>query len=160
METVVCSACGMSAVRAPLTVSLLSGVLSGPLSGAMSRVLFGALSGVPTVIWKRTFLDISIKGLFLTLDCFTLYIKADPVLSLGELPCLEYLDLRHNPVTKETMYRVRVFIAFDERAAQVGEGGFVIGQKQDPYDWLKNRTLMTLTDWFILHVGSPRSGKG
>ena len=44
------------------------------------------------------------------------------MLSLGELPCLEYLDLRHNPVTKENMYRIRVFIGFDERASQVNNG--------------------------------------
>ena len=41
------------------------------------------------------------------------------VLTLGELPCLEYIDFRDNAVTKEPMYRIRVFTAFDDRAEQV-----------------------------------------
>ena len=38
---------------------------------------------------------------------------------LGELPCLESIDFRENAVTKEPMYRIRVFTAFDDRAEQV-----------------------------------------
>ena len=41
------------------------------------------------------------------------------VLTLGELPCLECLDLRENEMTKEPIYRLRVFTAFDDRAEQV-----------------------------------------
>ncbi|XP_068712690.1 nischarin-like isoform X2 [Montipora foliosa] len=41
------------------------------------------------------------------------------VLTLGELPCLECLDLRENEMTKEPIYRLRVFTAFDDRAEQL-----------------------------------------
>ena len=41
------------------------------------------------------------------------------VLTLGELPCLEILDFRDNAMTREPLYRVRVFTAFDDRAEQV-----------------------------------------
>lgn len=43
------------------------------------------------------------------------------VLMLGELPCLEIIDLRENAMTKEPMYRIRVFTAFDDRAEQVSK---------------------------------------
>ena len=41
------------------------------------------------------------------------------VLTLGELPCLEILDFRDNAMTREPLYRVRVFTAFNDRAEQV-----------------------------------------
>ena len=43
------------------------------------------------------------------------------ILTLGELPCLECIDFRDNAVTKEPMYRIRVFTAFDDRAQQVNK---------------------------------------
>jgi len=41
------------------------------------------------------------------------------MLSLGQLPCLESLDFRENDMTKDPIYRLRVFTAFDDRAEQV-----------------------------------------
>lgn len=41
------------------------------------------------------------------------------MLSLGQLPCLESLDFRENDMTKDPLYRLRVFTAFDDRAEQV-----------------------------------------
>ena len=42
------------------------------------------------------------------------------VLGLGQLPCLETLELEGNPLTRESMARIRVLSAFEERAEQVG----------------------------------------
>ncbi|XP_074608631.1 nischarin-like isoform X2 [Acropora palmata] len=41
------------------------------------------------------------------------------MLSLGQLPCLESLDFRENEMTKDPLYRLRVFTAFDDRAEQL-----------------------------------------
>ena len=41
------------------------------------------------------------------------------VITLGELPCLEILDLQGNGLVKAPMYRVRIFTAFEDRAEQV-----------------------------------------
>lgn len=41
------------------------------------------------------------------------------MLSLGQLPCLESLDFRKNEMTKDPLYRLRVFTAFDDRAEEV-----------------------------------------
>lgn len=43
------------------------------------------------------------------------------VLTLGELPCLEIIDFRENAMTKEPIYRIRIFTAFDDRAEQVSK---------------------------------------
>ena len=43
------------------------------------------------------------------------------VLTLGELPCLEIIDFRENDMTKEPIYRIRIFTAFDDRAEQVSK---------------------------------------
>lgn len=48
------------------------------------------------------------------------------ILTLGELPCLESIDFRENAMTKEPIYRIRVFTAFDDRAEQVNKCGVVI----------------------------------
>ena len=47
------------------------------------------------------------------------FTEVGSILSLGELPCLESVDFRENAVTREPMYRIRVFTAFDDRADQV-----------------------------------------
>ena len=47
------------------------------------------------------------------------FTEVGSILSLGELPCLESVDFSENAVTREPMYRIRVFTAFDDRAEQV-----------------------------------------
>ena len=51
--------------------------------------------------------------------CFFVLRQVSCVLGLGQLPCLETLELVGNPLTKESMARVRILSAFDERAEQV-----------------------------------------
>ena len=56
------------------------------------------------------------------------------ILTLGELPCLEFVDFRENAMTKEPMYRIRVFSAFDDRAEQVNK--YVVYLYSDLYNLL------------------------